>query len=126
MGVHSPIITDPPSANARLVSFGADHVLCQRELTPEANEQIAARVARKYGADYLASLPEYDRGRLHNEAASRWLFPPCTFTYSIGHYVNGAYVAEETGITSESAAHKRCRELKKLRRGWHYPHAHRA
>lgn len=121
-GVHESAINSPRSPNARLVSFGADHVLCQRELTPEATAEIAGRVVRRYGAAYLASQSDYEQSRLRNEAASRWLFPPCVFTYSIGRYSNGAYVPEEIGFPSAAAARRRAKEL----RGWRSVQAHRS
>jgi hypothetical protein len=126
-GVHESILTDPPSPDARLVSFGADHVLCQRDLTPEARVVIERKTVQKFGADYLAALPEYDRSRLEHETASRWLFPPCALVFSVVRGYGPNRVTEAENMTSLSAATKHARELEKARnpRGSRHVTAHR-
>lgn len=45
-------ITDPPSANARLVRFGADYVMGQRSLSPEVVAQVEAEIAEVTGQPF--------------------------------------------------------------------------
>jgi hypothetical protein len=45
-------VADPPTANSRLVSFGADFVQTARSLSPEVQEKIAAEIT-----EFLGVLP---------------------------------------------------------------------
>lgn len=126
-GVYEPIVNDPPSPNARLVRFGANHVMTQRDLTPEAREVITRKTVEKYGAAYLASLPEYEQSRLEHEIRSRWLFQPCAHVFSVVRGYGDNEVTEAEGLPNLSTATKLARELEKARnpRGSRHVTAHR-
>ncbi len=93
-------MSDPRSADARLVYMGADFVFTNRTLTPSAEALIYRKVADKYGADWRERYPGYEGDRRVHETASRWLFPPCEYTYSVS-LLSGT--VEASGLTKTEA-----------------------
>lgn len=122
-GVYEPVVADPRSPDARLVRFGADHVLCQRDLTEEAAALISRKARQRFGEP----ATDYDRSTRECEVASRWLFPVCPFTFTVSRGHGDSRVVEASGLPSMSAARRVAKELERARnpRGWRHVDAHR-
>jgi hypothetical protein len=71
VGVGNGPVDSRCCAQAELVSFGADYVFGQRELSPEFRAGIAAELKVKYGIEYkLDTWNSYDDDRLFHQLAS--------------------------------------------------------
>lgn len=110
-GFYEPIVATAPSPNARLVHFGADHVFSNRTISPEGAVVLEARVTARYGP--LGN--DYEDDRMRANIASRWLFPPTSFTYSVERGHGESRVVEAEGLPSKSAAEKVAKVNQKAR-----------
>jgi hypothetical protein len=71
VGVGNGPVDSRCCAQAELVSFGADYVFGQRELSPEFRAGIAAELKAKYGIEYkLDTWNSYDDDREFHRLAS--------------------------------------------------------